>query len=155
MILLPISLPLLHTRFSFLPEDGGIKFIRNIGKHVQAEVSACCWFCLLSDPEEGNYTFLRKSVKFYQTTWRHIIEDSALHSHHCQNLKFVSLCRFEISGVSSNSTQTFPKENAVNMEFERGSSKLLFSHSWRPVRPASNQPEDAGMQQEGETNETK
>jgi hypothetical protein len=45
----------------FYLEDRGIKFIRNIRKHVPAEVPACCWFCLLSETEEGNLYIPSKS----------------------------------------------------------------------------------------------
>jgi hypothetical protein len=39
------------------------------------------------DRQEGGKMFSQKSVKFYQTTRRHIPTDIALHSHRRQNLK--------------------------------------------------------------------
>jgi hypothetical protein len=40
----------------------------------------------LFDPEDRDFSE-EKSVAFYQTTLRHIPEDSALHGHRCENLK--------------------------------------------------------------------
>jgi hypothetical protein len=39
------------------------------------------------DSEDEGSVFLRKSLSFYQTTWRHLLEDGTVLSHRCENFK--------------------------------------------------------------------
>jgi hypothetical protein len=49
---------------------------------------AFCFLHLLFDHVVVGSTFLRKAGKIKRTTRRHIPDDSTLHSHGCENLKF-------------------------------------------------------------------